>query len=248
MENKVLATVAGREITSNYISEIIARYPQQQQAMLNNEQGRKNVLEQAIGFELMYEFGKENGLDKSDEYITQLNKIAKELLSQIVMNKILSEVTVTDDEALAYYNDHKDMFKEPENVTAKHILVDSEDKCKEVKEEISSGKTTFEEAASSYSSCPSKEQGGNLGAFSKGMMVPEFEKVAFDLPIGEISEPVKTQFGYHIIKVEEKTEEKFKSFEEVKQVVINQLLQERQQSKYLDFIKQLRDKYGVTLA
>lgn len=247
MENKVLAKVAGRDITTDYITEIISRYPAQQQAMLNSEHGRKNVLEQAIGFELMYEFGKENGIDKSEEYVNQLNKIAKELLAQMVMSKTLSEVTVTEEEALAYYNNNKEMFLEPANVTAKHILVDSEEACKEIREKIVSGELTFEEAAKQHSSCPSNEQGGNLGSFSKGMMVPEFEAAAFELPIGEVSEPVKTQFGYHLIKVEDKNEGSTQAFEAVKDMILNQLSQQNQEKKYLEFVSELRNKYGVTI-
>lgn len=248
MDNKVLARVAGREITSQYISEVISRYPAQQQAMIDNEQGRRNILEQAIAFELMYELGKEKGMDTSAEYVEQVNKIAKELLAQIVMKKTLDEVTVLDEEVLKYYNENQEAFKEPANVTAKHILIDSEELAKEIKEKIVLNELTFEEAAAKYSSCPSKEQGGNLGSFSKGMMVPEFEEVAFVLPIGEVSEPVKTQFGYHLIKVDTKNEAKAASFDEVKNKIVQQLIQKNQEKKYMDVMKELENKYEVKRA
>ncbi|MGG5460314.1 peptidylprolyl isomerase [Clostridium sp. B9] len=248
MENKVLATVGNTEITSNYIDEIIARYPAQQQAMLSSEEGRRQVLEQAIAFELMSEFAKETGLDKTEEYTDQLNKFAKELLAQMVMKKTLDSVTVTDEEAKAFYEEHKENFVELETVTAKHILVASEEEAKNVEKEIAEGVMSFEEAASKYSTCPSKEQGGNLGAFSRGMMVPEFEEAAFNLELGVVSAPVQTQFGYHLIKVEDKTEATTKAFEEVKDQVVGMLIQERQQKKYLELVKELREKYGVKLA
>lgn len=247
MDNKVLARVAGRDITSDYISEVIARYPAQQQAMLDNEQGRRNILEQAIAFELMYELGKERGMDTSSEYVDQINKISKELLAQMVMKKTLDEVTVLDEEVLKYYNDNQDAFKEPANVTAKHILVDSEELANEIKQKIEAKELSFEEAAAQYSSCPSKEQGGNLGSFSRGMMVPEFEEAAFALPIDEVSSPVKTQFGYHLIKVSDKKEASVKSFEEVKEEALKQLMTQRQEQKYLDLIKELRNKYTVEM-
>lgn len=248
MENKVLATVGNTEITSNYIDEIIARYPAQQQAMLSSEEGKRQVLEQAIAFELMSEFAKETGLDKTEEFTDQLNKFAKELLAQMVMQKTLASVTVTDEEAEAYYEENKESFAEPANVTAKHILVASEEEAKNIEKEIAEGVMTFEEAASKYSTCPSKEQGGNLGSFSRGMMVPEFEEAAFNLDLGVVSEPVKTQFGYHLIKVEDKKEASAKDFAEVKDQVVGMLIQERQQKKYLELIKELREKYGVKLA
>lgn len=245
MDNKVLAIVGGQEITEIDLQEILARYPKQQQDMLGTEEGKKQLLEQIIGFELMYQFGKDNEYENLEEYKSQIEKVKKEILTQIVVNKVLSKVTVLDNEALDFYNENGEMFKEKESVVAKHILVDNEDSCNAIKEKIVNGELTFEEAATQYSSCPSKEQGGNLGSFSRGMMVPEFEKVAFELPVGEISDAVQTQFGYHLIKVEEKQEAVAKPFEEVKQMIVNQLLQQAQQQKYLDFIKELGEKYKV---
>jgi len=87
------------------------------------------------------------------------------------------------------------------SATASHILVSSEAKALELKKEIEGGKT-FAELAKQHSQCPSGRDGGNLGQFSQGDMVPEFDKVIFsDLPIGQVSDPVRTQFGYHLIQV-----------------------------------------------
>lgn len=84
-------------------------------------------------------------------------------------------------------------------VTAQHILVDQEFEIKDVQKKIAEG-IPFESLAKDYSTCPSGKDGGNLGEFGKGMMVPAFEKAAFALMPGEVSEPVRTQFGYHLIK------------------------------------------------
>ncbi|MNM37241.1 putative peptidyl-prolyl cis-trans isomerase Cbf2 precursor [compost metagenome] len=213
--------------------------------MFATEQGKKQLLEQMISFELMFQFGKEASLDKTKEFETEVEKFKKELLTQMVINKVISEVTVTDDEALKYYEENRSMFSEPENVTAKHILISSEEEANKIKKEIESNNVTFEEAASQYSSCPSKEQGGNLGSFSRGMMVPEFEEAAFASEIGVVTEPVKTQFGYHLIKVEAKNAGKDLDFAEVKDGVVNQLLQETQQKKYFDLIGELSTKYTI---
>ena len=88
-------------------------------------------------------------------------------------------------------------------IRASHILVSTLDKAREIRTELENGKS-FEELAEKHSECPSGKEGGDLGFFSKGQMVKEFEDAAFSLDIGEISEPVKTQFGYHIIKLKEK--------------------------------------------
>lgn len=91
--------------------------------------------------------------------------------------------------------------KKVKEVRASHILVSTKEEAEKLREEIISGNKNFSEAAAESSMCPSGEAGGDLGYFSRGQMVPEFEKEAFSLPVGEISKPVKTQFGWHIIVV-----------------------------------------------
>ena len=85
--------------------------------------------------------------------------------------------------------------------TARHILVEDEQVCKDLKAQIENGDTTFEEAAQSYSQCPSGNEGGNLGTFGQGAMVPEFDEVVFNDEVGVVHGPVKTQFGYHLLEV-----------------------------------------------
>lgn len=245
MENKVLAVVAGNQITDRDIDAVITRYPQERRGAFENEQGRKQLLEQLISFELMNKFGKEIEIDKTQEYKDTIDNISKEVITSMAINKVLGDITVTDAEVQKYYDDNKEAFSEPATVSAKHILVSTEEEANKAKKEISNGEVSFEEAAKKYSTCPSNEQGGNLGSFSKGMMVPEFEEAAFTLEIGTVSEPVKTQFGYHLILVEGKNEASVKSFDEVKDSVLNQLLQENQHKKYDQILKELEGKYGV---
>lgn len=84
--------------------------------------------------------------------------------------------------------------------TARHLLVSTEEKCVELKKQIEAG-ADFAEVAKANSSCPSSAQGGDLGSFGPGMMVPEFDKVVFSAPLNEVQGPVKTQFGYHLLEV-----------------------------------------------
>ncbi len=88
--------------------------------------------------------------------------------------------------------------------SARHILVNDEAFCKELKEKINAGEITFENAAREYSTCPSGAKGGELGSFSQGQMVPEFDKVVFNDEVGVVHGPVKTQFGYHLLEVTER--------------------------------------------
>jgi len=87
------------------------------------------------------------------------------------------------------------------SVRASHILVDTKEDALKIKNDIESNKITFEDAAAKYSKCPSGQRGGDLGYFGRGQMVKPFETAAFTLPLNKVSEPVQTQFGYHLIKV-----------------------------------------------
>ena len=110
---------------------------------------------------------------------------------------------------------------------------------------IIDGSITFENAAKKYSKCPSSNNGGSLGEFGRGQMVKEFEDVAFGLNIGEISQPVRTQFGYHLIRLDGKTDSKTYSFDEIKDQLKAQLLQEKQQKAYQSRINQLKILFPV---
>ena len=246
MENKILATVNGKEITENDLNMAMTRFPQENQAFFATEQGKAQLLEQLISFELVSKYAADEKLDETEEYKEQLEILKKDLLIQAGVKKVLDAVTVTDEEVKAFYDNNPNMFKGEASVRAKHILVDSEEKAKEVKAAIDGG-VSFEEAAQKNSSCPSSSQGGDLGFFTRGRMVPEFEEAEFELAIGEVSEPVKTQFGYHLIKVEEKTVEVTKSFDEVKDQLKVNLLSQKQNATYLNFVNKLKQEQDVKM-
>lgn len=90
--------------------------------------------------------------------------------------------------------------------SARHILVSSEQDCLDLQTKITSGETSFESAAAEFSQCPSGKQGGNLGNFGPGMMVPEFDQVVFNEDVGKVHGPVKTQFGYHLVEITERSD------------------------------------------
>ena len=142
----------------------------------------------------------------------------------------------------AFYEENSNYFEKGATVSAKHILVKEEDKCQEILEEIIAGKV-FEEAAQQYSTCPSGQKGGDLGEFGKGQMVKEFEEAAFAAEIGQVVGPVKTQFGYHLIKVEAKNEATVTPFEEVKEQIRRNLMQQKQNKAYADKAAELKAKY-----
>ncbi|WP_130807559.1 peptidylprolyl isomerase [Senegalia massiliensis] len=244
MDNKVLATVEGREITEQDIQQLLQSLGPQQAMQFNSEEGKKRLLEELINQELFYLDAKDKNMDEEAEFKLEMERAKSSLLKQYAMRSLLSGADASEEEVTEYYNENKESFKEGQQAKAKHILVESKEEAEKALSEIKEG-LSFEEAAKKYSTCPSKEKGGDLGYFTKGRMVPEFEEKAFDMEVGEISEPVKTQFGYHIIKLEDKKEEKQLLLDEVRDQIKQQLIGMKQNKIYIDKTNELKNKYSV---
>ncbi len=244
MKENVLAIINGKEITQGELDAAIMRYPQDKRGFLMTEQGRGQLIEQLIAWELLYNHAVDSGFEEKDEYKIQLQDARKAILTQMAIQNTINDIAIKESDAEEYYNENKNLFNEGEQVSARHILVDSLDNANEVLAAINIG-MDFGEAARKFSSCPSKEQGGSLGYFERGMMVPEFEEAAFTLEKGKLSSPVKTQFGYHIIMVDDKTEPSTKSYEEVKDMIKTQLIQDKQNNAYASVVNGLERKYNV---
>jgi peptidyl-prolyl cis-trans isomerase C len=243
MNQDVLAVVAGQEITQDEFNAFLQSVPREQQAYLSNPQFKQQCLEQLIALHLFAKEGEDTKLDQTERYAASLENAKRDILAQLAMGEVMKDITVSEDEAKAYYNENKQQFSKGETISAKHILTDSEEKCIAVLESITSGDKTFEDAAKESSTCPSRERGGDLGEFGKGQMVKEFEDAAFSAEIGTVIGPVKTQFGYHLIKVEHKNEASELAFEEVKEKITVELLQKKQNAAYTDKVKALKEIY-----
>ncbi len=244
MNDTVLAVAAGHTITEQELNNLIANYPPEQQVYFSNPNAKDELLEQLIGFHLFSALAKEQKIKESKTYRETLAKMEQELASHMAATGVIERVTVDDSEAEAYFDAHPAQLQAGEQVKASHILVDSEEDAKKAAEEIAAGKA-FSDAAREYSTCPSKEKGGDLGYFGKGQMVPEFERAAFGAQAGETVGPVQTQFGYHLIRVEDKKQEEGVRFSDIKEQLKEKLLQQKKQEVYLKTVKELEVKYGV---
>ncbi len=248
MENKILATVGGQPITASEVDEFLMTLGQRGQSY-NTPEGRKMILTQIINSKLLLLDAKRNLMEGEPEFRAQLAKLKDDLLANYAAEKaIRSAAKVTDSEIETYYSENQSKFMEDETVNASHILVQTEEAAIEIYENIKAGKITFEDAAKEHSSCPSKERGGSLGDFSRGQMVPEFDTAVFSMEVGEITKtPVKTQFGYHLIKLNSKSEAKTAPLNEVKEGIRSMLENEKQRAAYESKINQLKILYPVDL-
>lgn len=168
------------------------------------------------------------------------------LLINELQYSIVNSVEVSDAEIEKYYNENKDRFTVEEQVEASHILVEDEETAKEILNKLNNG-SDFAELAKEYSLDGSASRGGNLGFFPRGRMVKPFEEAAFALQVGEISEPVKTDFGYHIIKVTNRQEAKTLSLEESKEDIRSTLLYQKQMETLRTYLMELRENAEVEI-
>ncbi|WP_101772973.1 peptidylprolyl isomerase [Peptostreptococcus faecalis] len=242
-ELSFLAKVGDKEITSADLESAINGLDQRQRAQFDNEEGRKRILADLINQELFYLDALDSKMDEDENFVKEMELIKENMLKQYAINACLSSVKVDEDEKIKFYEENKDQFINPETVTAKHILVDNEELANDIEKMLNKKEISFEDAAVKYSSCPSNMSGGDLGTFGRGQMVPEFEDAAFDLAVGKISSPVKTQFGYHIITVEDHSESKQAEYEEVKSEVENSLIYKKQNEAFVSKLTDLTEKY-----
>ncbi len=243
MSKEVLATVAGREITQEEFDAFLASVPKEQQAYIHNPKFREHCLDQLTSLHMFAQMGEDLKLDETEDFKKAYENAKRDILAQMAMRETLKDVTVTEEELKAFYEQNKGQFMRGETVQAKHILTDSEEKCNDILDAIVNGEKTFEDAAKEFSTCPSKERDGDLGEFGKGQMVKEFEDAAFAAEIGHVVGPVKTQFGYHLIKVEKKNEASVVEFEQIKENLRTNLLQQKQSIAYNQKVEEMKKKY-----
>ncbi|MBU1657914.1 peptidyl-prolyl cis-trans isomerase [bacterium] len=216
---------------------------------------RKQVLEQLVAKELVYGDAKKTGILESkefkDEYKEVQERIKKELAIQVWQKKELDNVQVSDAELKDYYNKNKEEFDEKESVHARHILLKTEEEAKDIISDLKSLKgdalkSKFIDLAIAKSTGPSGPKGGDLGYFAQGQMVPEFNDKVFSMQVGTITpEPVKTQFGFHVIYLEDKKDKTTRTFTEVKSFIDQRLKMEKFKTIMQAKMEDLRKKATI---
>jgi len=257
--DKILAKVDGYTLTLKQFNDQISSLPPQlQMAVARNPQLKDQLLDRWVQLSLMAKEARSLKLQDKPQVKKRIEDMTNALLAQEFMKEFVeAKIKVTDKEVKEYYEKHKSEFVQPAQVRARHILVKvpadadkkawdaARKKAESIMKKAKKGED-FAKLAKEYSEDPgSKARGGDLGYFQKGRMVPEFEKAAFALKVGQISEPVKTTFGYHIIKVEAKKPRKQESFKDVQQKIRQKLTREKQRKVREEIIAKLEKKYPV---
>ena len=230
----VVAKADGVEITEADI-QMALQEMQDQLSQMPEAQRRDTAITYLIDLKLGAKAAKDAKITDDETVKRKLAMLTERMLFDEYLETAAKKV-VTDDAMKALYSDTvKNLKPEPE-IRARHILVETEDQAKAAIKRLKAGED-FAKVATELSKDPgSGQQGGDLGFFTKDRMVPEFSAAAFALEIGKISEPVKSQFGYHIIKVEEKREKPIPGFDEVKDQISEFMLNKSRQ----DILKAMR--------
>lgn len=247
MEKSILAKVNGIPITELDVRLFLERLDPQMAAQYRNAEGQKHILNEIINQKLFLCDAREQNLEATQAYKEELAKASEFILIQMNMNGLLKNQEVTETEVRAHFDQNPGNFDIPAKADTSHILVDEEALCLDLREKILKEEISFEEAAQKHSKCPSKAQGGRLGEYEKGKMVPEYDNASFSLQVNELSQPVKTQFGYHLIKLNSRQDSIIADYEAVKDTVRNTLLNQKQRSVYSQKVNEMRTKFPVEI-
>ncbi len=220
----VVLTVGDQKITQSEFERIVSTLPEQAQAQAKSADGRRQLADQLVELMVLAQQARAEKLDQVPDVKTRLEIGSDQILASAVYHAL---ATPGEAALRAYYDAHK---SEMEQVHARHILIrfqgspvplrtgekdlteaEALQKCKDLRAKIAAGAKFAEVAQAESDDAGSGQNGGDLDTFGHGAMVPEFEKAAFALKVGEVSEPVRSQFGYHLILVESHTT---KSYEE----------------------------------
>jgi peptidyl-prolyl cis-trans isomerase C len=233
-EDKVLAKVNGSEIRQSDLA-LAEEELGPSLAQMDPATKDENVLSFLIDMKIVSKAAEDKKVQDTDDFKKRLAFTRNRLL----MDSLLAsegKAATNDDSMKKVYEEASKQIAGEEEVHARHILVETEDEAKAVKAELDKG-GDFAELAKKKSKDPGASDGGDLGFFTKDQMVPEFSEVAFKLEPGKISDPVKSQFGWHIIKVEEKRNRKAPDFEQVKAQIETYVTRKAQ----ADYVGKLRE-------
>jgi peptidyl-prolyl cis-trans isomerase C len=232
--NTVLAKVNGQEIRQSDMA-IAEEELGPSLAQMDPATKKDNVLSFLIDMKIVAKAAEDKKIADREDFKAKLAFARNRLLMDNLL-AVEGKAATTDEAMKKVYDDAAKQISGEQEVHARHILVETEDEAKAIEDELKKG-ADFAELAKKKSKDPGAADGGDLGFFTKDQMVPEFSAVAFALEPGKISDPVKSQFGWHVIKVEEKRSRKAPDFDQVKPQIEQYVVRKAQ----ADFVTKLRE-------
>jgi len=246
-EGQVLAEVNGGSITTGDFNRELKNLPEYLKAMADTPEGRKEMLDTMVIRELILQQATKDGLDKGAEIEEKLKDLKKRLIVEsFLKKKVETESQVSDADLQKFYEQNKEKFKTGEQIKASHILVKTEKEAKDVLAQIKAG-GNFEELAKKNSVDSSAAKGGDLGWFGKGSWGPVLGKAAMEVKEGKVSEVVKSDFGFHIIKLTGKRAAGIRPLEEVKEQIKGAIMPTKQQEVFQKIKEELKKSAKITI-
>jgi peptidyl-prolyl cis-trans isomerase C len=234
--NKQVAKVDGTVITEEDVRVALEELSPTLPAQMNAEQRRTYTIDYLVDLKIVAAAANREKIAETPEFRRRLDQTRDRLMMEVLLTRE-GEKGATDEAMRKFYDDTVKAMKPTQEVRARHILVEKEEEAKAAAERIKKGED-FAKLAAELSKDPgSGKEGGDLGWFEKDRMVPEFAEAAFKLDKGAVSEIVKTQFGFHIIKVEDKRDRPAPTFESVKEELRRYMVQKSQQ----EYVLKLRE-------
>jgi peptidyl-prolyl cis-trans isomerase C len=246
---KVLATIDNDKITMEEFNRELDKIPMNMKMAVATESGKKSFLDNLIIKALLLREASKDKIEDEKEFQARLLDIKTQLLIEsLLKKKITSDTRLSDEDIKKYYETNKDKFKKGKEINTRHILLKTEEEAKQIREKLQSGED-FIELAKKYSIEPNaKTTGGEIGFHPQGALLPEYEEAAFKLTkVGQVSGIVKSQYGYHIIRLEGTKPPSFVAFDEVKDFIKQQMLQEKQKEFVEKYIEELKKNAKITI-
>jgi peptidyl-prolyl cis-trans isomerase C len=242
------AVVGGRPITVLELEAAIEDLPPVYRTRYSTPEGKKEFLAKLVKDRIVELHSLASGFLDDPQVVQSLEEARLRILNeQFFIREVRDRVQVSEKEMQDFYEAHSEEYKKPEEVKVRHILLESEEEAKRILEELRAGKV-FEDLAADYSiDMRTNDKGGDLGFIAKGRTVKEVEDVAFSLEPGQISDVVKSRYGYHIVKVEERRPESIRSLEDMKQLVLGEVRRIKEEERSRELMSELEKKYEVKI-
>jgi len=248
-DGKVLATIDDDKITLQEFNKELDKIPMNMKMLVASESGKKNYLDRLVVKKLLMKEASKAKIEDDKEFQDRLKDIKEQLIIEALLKKkITADTQLSEDDLKKYYEEHKEDFKKDREINTRHILLKTEEEAKQVQAKLQKGED-FTELAKKYSIDPNvKQSGGEIGFQPKGSLIPEFENAAYKLnKVGQVSGIVKTQFGYHIIRLEGIKPPSYVPFEEVKDFIKQKNAQEKQKEVLEKYIEELKKNAKITI-